>query len=188
MERTDGNRISKAEYFELREKRLKLVYRILYVIVAIWIAVILNISNDGLTKDIVPAYAFLLAISSLMIIKIIKYALMEFRCMKVVGGVDEDVLKQTEDRYDNIWRSFGVQLAFAAELMIFNIIVPVIFSEAVSPWIIVVCVSYFLTVSLVGFFKKITSSLALKILDTIAIFVGTITAYAVCCLVCLVAI
>lgn len=62
----DDKKLSKAEYFELREKRLKLVYRILYVIVAIWIAVILNISNDGLTKDIVPAYAFLLAISSLL--------------------------------------------------------------------------------------------------------------------------
>ena len=108
MERTDGNRISKAEYFELREKRLKLVYKILYVVVAIWIALLLNISNDSLTKDIIPAYAFLLSITSLMIIKIIKYALMEFRCMKVIGNIDEAVLTQTEDRYDNIWKSFGL--------------------------------------------------------------------------------
>ena len=71
MAQIDGNKINKIEYFELREKRLKLVYKILYVVVAIWIAGIVNISNDVITKEIVPAYAFLLAVSSLMIIKII---------------------------------------------------------------------------------------------------------------------
>ena len=118
MSNNDEKKLGKSEYFELREKRLKLVYKILYVVVAIWIALLLNISNDSLTKDIVPAYVFLLSITSLMIIKIIKYALMEFRCMKVIGNIDEAVLKQTEDRYDNIWKSFGIELALAAELMI----------------------------------------------------------------------
>ena len=187
MAQIDGNKINKIEYFELREKRLKLVYKILYVIVAIWIAGILNISNDVITKEIVPAYAFLLAVSSLMIIKIIKYALMEFRCMKVVGNIDEVLLSQTEERYENIWKSFGLELAFTAELMIFNVMWPILFSESALPWITVVCVSYFLIVSLIGFFKKFSPKTT-KILDTIAIFVGAITAYAIWSLVCLVAI
>lgn len=184
---TDDKKPGKAEYFELREKRLKLVYKILYVVVAIWIAGIVNISNDALAKEIVPAYAFLLAVSSLMIIKIIKYALMEFRCMKVVGNIDEMLLNQTEERYENIWKSFGLELAFTAELMIFNVMWPILFSESALPWITVVCVSYFLIVSLIGFFKKFSPKTT-KILDTIAIFVGAITAYAIWTLVCLVAI
>ena len=188
MSNNDEKKLGKSEYFELREKRLKLVYKILYVVVAIWIALLLNISNDSLTKDIVPAYAFLLSITSLMIIKIIKYALMEFRCMKVIGNIDEAVLKQTEDRYDNIWKSFGIELAFAAELMIANVMFPNIFTEPILPWITVICISYFMVSSLIGFFKKSTSSIAAKILDTIAVFMGTITAYTICNFVCLVAI
>ena len=159
----------------------------MYVVVAIWIAGILNISNDALTKEIVPAYAFLLAVSSLMIIKIIKCALMEFHCMKVVENIDEVLLNQAEERYENIWKSFGLELAFTAELMIFNVMWPVLFSETALPWITVVCVSYFLVVSLIGFFKKFSPK-TIKILDTMAVFIGAITAYAIWSLVCLVAI
>lgn len=65
-----------------------------------------------MTVDIAPMYAFLLAASSQFIINIIKYSLMEFRCMKVVGTIDESLLKQTEERYDNIWKSFSVILSF----------------------------------------------------------------------------
>jgi len=55
------------------------------------------------------------------------------------------------------------------------------------PWITVVCVSYFLVVSLIGFFKKFSPK-TIKILDTMAVFIGAITAYAIWSLVCLVAI
>ena len=184
----DDKKLGKAEYFELREKRLKLVYKILYVFVAIWIAGIFNISSAVLVEELVPEYAFLLAVTSLMIIKIVKYALMEFRCMKVVGNIDETILKQTEDRYDNILKSFGIEVALSAELMIFNVMYPSAFSKTVLPWVIAVCSSYFLVISLVGFFKKIQPRKVVNILDTVAIFVGAITAYTACNLICLVAI
>ncbi len=183
----DEKRLGKSEYFELREKRLKLVYKILYVVVAIWIAGVVGIGSEDISSDIAPAYAFILAATSLMIIKIIKYALMEFRCMKVVGALDESIMKQTEERYENIWRSFGLELAFTAELMIFNVMFTKAFSEKVLPWVIVVCVSYFLIISLVGFFKKNLSEKAVKILDIIAMFIGAITAYSACELICLIA-
>ena len=48
MSNNDDKRLSKAEYFELREKRLKLVYKILYAVVAIWIAIFLSLSQSDL--------------------------------------------------------------------------------------------------------------------------------------------
>ena len=97
MSNNDEKKLGKSEYFELREKRLKLVYRILYVIVAIWIAALISIGTQEMTTEIAPMYAFLLAASSLLIINIIKYSLMEFRCMKVVGNIEESLLKQRSD-------------------------------------------------------------------------------------------
>ena len=78
MSNNDEKKLGKSEYFELREKRLKLVYRILYVIVAIWIAALISIGTQEMTTEIAPMYAFLLAASSLLIINIIKYSLMGF--------------------------------------------------------------------------------------------------------------
>ena len=46
MSNNDEKKLGKSEYFELREKRLKLVYRILYVIVAIWIAALISIGTQ----------------------------------------------------------------------------------------------------------------------------------------------
>lgn len=113
MSNNDEKKLGKSEYFELREKRLKLVYRILYVIVAIWIAALISIGTQEMTTEIAPMYAFLLAASSLLIINIIKYSLMEFRCMKVVGNIEEslfctcgtEALSLTEMREENIQRS-----------------------------------------------------------------------------------
>ncbi len=39
MNNNDDKRLSRSDYFDLREKRLKLVYKILYAVVAIWIAI-----------------------------------------------------------------------------------------------------------------------------------------------------
>ena len=116
----DDKKLGKSEYFELREKRLKLVYRILYAIVAIWIAVFIFIGTEKITAQIAPIYAFVLAASSMLIINIVKYALMEFRCMKVIGNIEESLLKQTEERYDNIWKSFSVILSLNALLMLLH--------------------------------------------------------------------
>ena len=188
MNNNDEKKIGKTEYFELREKRIKLVYRILYVVVAIWIAAILNITNETLTLSIIPAYTFLLATTSLMIVKIIKYALMEFRCMKVIGSIDESLLKQTEDRYDNIWKSFSLVLSLCALIMLIHIRYPNIFSETALIWIFAVCVLYFSVLSVVEVFKNKFKDITIKILDLIGMFVGILTAYSICALLCLVTI
>lgn len=54
MSNNDDKRLCKAEHFELREKRLKLVYKILYAVVAIWIAIFLSLSQSDLKITEVP--------------------------------------------------------------------------------------------------------------------------------------
>ncbi len=184
----EEKRMSKPEYFELREKRLKLVYKILYVIVAIWIASVLGITNENLTKEVAPAYTFLLASSSLFVVKIIKYALMEFRCMKVVGSIDEALLHQTEDRYDNIWKSFSVILSFNGMILLLQMAFPNALNEYVFMYVFAACTMYFTVMSVVELFKKNFSDKAVVILDSIGLLVGILTSYSICAIVCLVAI
>ena len=78
MSNNEDKRLTKPEYFDLRERRLKLVYKILYAVVAIWIAVLLSVAQNTLEKSVIPIYSFMLSASSMVIIQIIKYAIMEF--------------------------------------------------------------------------------------------------------------
>ena len=128
MTNNDEKKLNKIECFELREKRLKLVYKILYVVVAIWLAVLLNISQNMFEKAAIPMYAFILSASSMIIIQIIKYIILELRCMRIIGEVDEEVMKQTENRYDNKWRLFPLILSLCG----FVVIPHFIFEEKIN--------------------------------------------------------
>lgn len=186
MSNNDEKKLGKSEYFELREKRLKLVYRILYVIVAIWIATLISAGTQEMTVDIAPMYAFLLAASSLLIINIIKYSLMEFRCMKVVGNIEESLLKQTEERYDNIWKSFSVILSLSALLMLLQMSFSSVFNTTTLMVIFCVCILYFSVWSFIELFIKNFKDITIRIFDIVGLVVGAITAYSICALMCLV--
>lgn len=186
MSNNDEKKLGKSEYFELREKRLKLVYRILYVIVAIWVATLISIGTQEMTTEIAPMYAFLLASSSLLIINIIKYSLMEFRCMKVVGNIEESLLKQTEERYDNIWKPFSVILSLNALFMLLHMLFSSVFNTETLTVIFCVCILYFLVWSFIELFKKKFKDITIRIFDIIGLVVGAITAYSICSIMCLV--
>lgn len=185
MNNGEEKKLGKSEYFELREKRLKLVYRILYVIVAIWIAAIINVGTQTMTTAIAPFYAFILSASSLLIINIIKYGLMEFSCMKIIGNIDESLIKQTEERYDNIWASFSVILSLNALFMFLQMVFSSFLNENVLIIIFAVCEVYLVIRSFTGLFKKIHRDRAIRIFDIIDLFVGVITAYSICAFACL---
>ena len=182
----DDKKMSKPEYFDLREKRLKLVYKILYVVVAIWIAILLSISQSPLEKSVIPVYAFLLSASSMIIIQIIKYAIMEFRCMKIIGHLSEDLIRQTEVRYENIWQSFSLILSLCG----IAVIPHNFFVERVNAYafmvIFSVCMGYFIAVSLIKLFKSTYTDKTVKIFDKINIIVGSVAAYSLCAATCLI--
>ena len=186
MSNNDEKKLGKSEYFELREKRLKLVYRILYVIVAIWVATLISIGTQEMTTEIAPMYAFLLAATSLLVINIIKYSLMEFRCMKVVGNIEESLLKQTEERYDNIWKSFSVILSLNALFMLLHMSFSSVFNTETLTVIFCVCILYFLVWSFIELFKKKFKDITIRIFDIVGLVVGAITAYSICSIMCLV--
>lgn len=182
----DDKKSRKSEYFKLRERRLKLVYRILYAIVAIWIAVFISIGTESITTQTAPIYTFILAASSMLIINIIKYALMEFQCMKVIGNIEEALLKQTEERYDSIWKSFSLILSLNALLMVLHLSYPAFFNATAFIIVFAVCILYFSVLSVVTMIKRDFKNKILKILDIIELSVGIITAYSISAFMCLV--
>ncbi len=74
--------------------------------------------------------------------------------MKVIGNIDESLLQQTEERYDNIWKSFSLILSLCALMMLIHIQFPIVFSESVLIWICAICVTYFTVLSVVEIFIK----------------------------------
>lgn len=188
----EEKKLGKPEFFELREKRLKLVYRILYAVVAIWIAVLSCIATQTMTLQIAPMYAFLLSASSLVIINIVKYAMMEFRCMKVSGKIDDKLVEQTEERYDYIWKSFSLIMAFDALLMVIHLYISVSVEASILEKVFAIafsiCEIYYFVVSIIEFFKRKFSDKTVRVLDVIGMFVGILTAYAICAFACLVTI
>lgn len=186
MGNNDDKRLTKSEYFDLREKRLKLVYKILYVVVAIWIAILLSISQNTLEKTAIPVYAFMLSVSSMIIIQIIKYAIMEFRCMKIIGHLSEDLMKQTENRYDNIWISFSLILSLCGLALIPHYM----FNEQVNANVFLgifsACIGYFTVVSFIKLCKQDFKDKTIRILDAIGIIIGSAAAYSLCAATCLI--
>ncbi len=186
MSNNEERRLSKSEYFELREKRLKLVYKILYVVVAIWIALLLSITQTALEKTTIPVYAFLLAASSMVIIQIIKYSVMEFRCMKIIGHLSEELMKQTEDRYENIWVSFSLILSLCGIALLPHYMFAEQANEYVFMAIFSACIGYFSVLSIVKLFKNTFKDKTIKVLDAIGIVIGSAAAYSLCAAACLI--
>ena len=186
MSNNEDRKLTKTEYFDLRERRLKLVYKILYVVVAIWIAVLLSVAQNTLEKSVIPIYSFMLSASSMVIIQIIKYAIMEFRCMKVIGHLSEDLMKQTEFRYDNIWMSFSLILSLCGLALIPHYI----FVEQANAMFFMTVFSffigYFTVVSFIKLFKQVFTDKWIRVLDAVGIIIGSIAAYSLCAAACLI--
>ena len=187
MSNNDEKKPGKIEYFELREKRLRLVYKVLYAVVVIWVASIISIGGQDMTRDAAPVFAFLLAVSSLVTIVMIRYCIMEFRCMRVIGKIDEALMEQAEERYDRIWRSFAPILSINAFLMFLMIVFPAFMAEAILLSVFGACTGYFVIVTNVKMFLNATQKRTglSKILDGVGLYIGIITAYSICAFSCL---
>lgn len=177
--------LSKSEYFELREKRLKMVYKILYAVIVIWIAILFNLSQNKLEKSSVPVCAFMLSSLSMMIIQMIKYAIMELRCLKINGSLSNDLVQQTENRYDNIWKFFSFILSLCGVLFVLHVklIQKVIYSHFLTAFS--VCMIYFFILSLIKIFKREFSNRTVEVFDLINTIVGSVSAYSLCAVACL---
>lgn len=187
MSYNDEKKPGKIEYFELREKRLKLVYKVLYAVVAIWVASIICVGGQDMTRKAAPIFAFLLAVSSLITIIMIRYCIMEFRCMRIIGKIDETLMEQTEERYDRIWRSFAPILSVSAFLMFLMVMFPRFMTDSVLLPVFGACTVYFLIVSNVRMYLNGTQKNARinSFFDGVGLYIGIITAYSISAFSCL---
>ena len=187
MSYNDEKKPGKIEYFELREKRLRLVYKVLYAVVAIWVASIISIGGQDMTRDAAPIFAFLLAVSSLITIIMIRYCIIEFRCMRVIGKIDETLMEQTEERYDRIWRSFAPILSVSAFLMFLMVMFPWFMTDSVLLPVFGVCTVYFLIVSNIRMYLNVTQKNARinSFFDGVGLYFGIIAAYSISAFSCL---
>ena len=106
--------------------------------------------------------------------------------MKVVGNIEESLLKQTEERYDNIWKSFSVILSLNALFMLLHMSFPSAFNVTTLMTVFFVCILYFLIWSFIELFKKKFKDITIRIFDIVGLVVGAITAYSICSIICLV--
>ena len=143
------------EEFELREKRLKLVYKILYVAAALWGIVFLAYvsefsSNPEQLLKTAPLYCFLLALSSVVILSIVSYAFRELQCMKISQKSTEFEKERADTTFVNIWNTFGIAAFISAVLMIVHLCLPAI---VVNAYTIGVVLSFLTILKLVVEFR-----------------------------------
>lgn len=129
------NRIDdiKAE-FELREKRLKLVYKILYVAVALWAA--LFVSYATTEKSALPLYCGFLSALTAAILNILYYIFGELRCMKIYAPAADESKAEADSKFVEIWSSFGLGVSISALSTLIHTSFPAIIN-IVSVWIVV---------------------------------------------------
>lgn len=186
MSNIEDKKLSRTDYFDLREKRLKLVYKILYVVAAIWIAIFISITQSNIKTPEVPIYAFALSASSMVIIQIIKYATMELRCMKITDSLNDELKNQTESRYDNIWTSFSLILQICGIILIFHFMFVEKLSAQIFFCIFFVCMLYFIIISLLKTVKRNFKDTTIKRIDIIGTVIGSVAAYSLVAAACLI--
>ena len=121
-EPSNNKKIDREKDFELRERRLKLIYKILYILVAAWaVLFIMFMKTDVKTESDMAAYCFLLAVISLYLVMIIKFIIRELSCLKIGSEVSNEEKEQTELAYKNIWNNLLVVLLTGIVLCFVNV-------------------------------------------------------------------
>ena len=184
--RNKKNKLSVKDEFELREKRLKLVYRVLFVAAILWAAVIITLSRTEITTIVAPFYAFLLSVSSVFIIRVVKYALGELRCMKIIEQADDSTKTDAETSYGYIWSLFGLSLVIHAALLLFNVAVGNVFTLKFFLITFAVCGVIHLAFNIVdlvfAILKKPLKQGYKKSSDIVGAIIINVTVYSVCSL------
>lgn len=124
----------KAE-FELREKRLKLVYKILYVGVALWAALFVAYTSAG--NNVFPLYCGFFSALTAAILNIIYYIFGELRCMKIYTPAADESKVEADSKFVEIWSTFWLGVIISTLLALLHTSFPAIINIA-SIWIVVV--------------------------------------------------
>ncbi len=176
------NSINKDE-FELRERRLKLVYKILYIF-AISLGVISLIAvkyidkNPVEIKSSIPLFCFLLSFLSVSLIYIIYYIFSELKCMKINESIKAEDKQQADKDFENIGIVLSISFLFSAILFssetcktIFKVNFILMLLVLLS--IIIIAIAYFFF----KFKKEKNEKMKKKYSLSIIVIISTILAY-----------
>ena len=152
-EPSNNKKIDREKDFELRERRLKLVYNILYILVAAWaVLFIMFMKTDVKTESDMAAYCFLLAVISLYLVMIIKFIIRELSCLKIGGEVSNEEKEQTELTYKNIWNNLLVVLLTGIVLCFVNVWTWEMFISEKNRVMVRIILSIFLVIGAIIYF------------------------------------
>ncbi len=154
MEESSNNKkIDREKDFELRERRLKLVYKILYILVAAWaVLFIMFMKTDVKTESDMAAYCFLLTVISLYLVMIIKFIIRELSCLKIGSEVSHEEKEQTELAYKNIWNNLLVVLLTGIVLCFVNVWTWEMFISEKNRVMVRIILSIFLVIGAIIYF------------------------------------
>lgn len=119
------------EEFDLRERRIKLMYPIAYAAAGLWVTLVLLLGDGKISKDTIPVFCCIISVDTLTILEIIKYAFAEFRCLKIKEKVSENLKRETDKLYDNIWLYLGLNLALSLLFMDIHLKYNTFFTEQI---------------------------------------------------------
>ncbi len=176
------NTINKDE-FELRERRLKLIYKILYLFAAVFLIIFLKATkildeNFSEAKNAIPLYSFFLSFLSISLMYIIYYIFSELKCMKINESIKAEDKQQADKDFENIGIVLSISLLFSIILFssetcktIFK--VNFILMLLVELSIIIIAIAYFLFKFKKGKNEKAKKKYSLSII----VIISTILAY-----------
>nr|DAW21207.1 MAG TPA: hypothetical protein [Caudoviricetes sp.] len=152
-EPSNNKKIDREKDFELRERRLKLVYKILYILVAAWAGLfIMFMKTDVKTESDMAAYCFLLTVISLYLVMIIKFIIRELSCLKIGSEVSHEEKEQTELAYKNIWNNLLVVLLTGIVLCFVNVWTWEMFISEKNRVMVRIILSIFLVIGAIIYF------------------------------------
>jgi uncharacterized membrane protein len=152
-EPSNNKKIDREKDFELRERRLKLVYKILYILVAAWaVLFIMFMKTDVKTESDMAAYCFLLTVISLYLVMIIKFIIRELSCLKIGSEVSHEEKEQTELAYKNIWNNLLVVLLTGIVLCFVNVWTWEMFISEKNRVMVRIILSIFLVIGAIIYF------------------------------------
>lgn len=115
----DTNVMEIDKEFDLRERRLKLVYTILYVLAALWAALFISYGNTN--DSAAPVYCGLLAAITTSILNILYFIVGEFRCLRIHKKVDDETRNEADCKFLEIWNTYGLSICMSLLLTMLNL-------------------------------------------------------------------
>lgn len=155
--KTSTINMSLEQEFDLRERRLKLVYKILYVVAIGWGTIFLSYIKVSPATN--PIYCCILTIFTTVIINILYFIFNEFRCMKIFGTVEDATKNTAELKFLGIWNSFPISICVSILLTIINIFILETVTLPISIWYIALPIGAAVGILTLTLYAKMSSKI-----------------------------